>query len=145
MGRETIKDILGKHGTKHVQLVKRSDGSMYIRSSAPPWTEVEIGNSAYGYDVPRKIARAILELIGDPVPAKGDEPLGDNCHILVEGRPGFWSSGKILGSMSGPYNPTDSVIEASARTGPKGEFHIFRRVATVGPIPQPERKVTRYE
>ena len=135
---EEIKEILGKHGTKHVQLVKRSDGSMYIRSSAPPWNEVEIGNSAYAYDVPRTIAHAILELIGDPVPGKGD-----GCYIAVVKDGDSWVGGKINASVVGPSTDADRVIDTCEHV--EGEYHIFRRVATVGPIPQPGRKVTRYE
>jgi hypothetical protein len=89
----------------------------------------------------RDIAHAILELIGDPVPGKGD----DN-YIAIKGTPMNWIGEKVIESVSGtPALPVRDFVAALSTIPCNGEYHIFRRVATVGPIPQPERKVTRYE
>ncbi len=91
----------------------------------------------------RGYAHAILELIGDPVPGK--EPKGDDTYIaVVKAEYGYFLGGRIVSAISGPMY-ADTAIESIQEDAPPEEFHIFRRVATVGPIPQPERKVTRYE
>lgn len=87
-----------------------------------------------------KIARAILELCGE---APKEEPKRDNCYIAVKGKPYRWMEGRILAGITG--EDIDAVKFWSESALSDGEFHIFRRVATVGPIPQPEREVTRYE
>lgn len=87
-------------------------------------------------DLARKYAHAILELIGDPVPRRGD-----HNYIAVEGDTGLWANGRILSSCSTPAVDPYTALENASQD----EYHIFRRVATVGPIPQPERKVTRYD
>jgi len=89
----------------------------------------------------REFAHAILELIGDPVPAKGDD-----CYIAVTGNEGEWADGSVVDGITRLGEGEQGAINLLIETGvAPGEFHIFRRVATVGPIPQPERKVTRYD
>jgi len=89
----------------------------------------------------RGVAHAILELIGDPVPGKGDD-----CYIAVTGNEGEWSDGNVVDGITRLGQGEQGAISLLVKTGvAPGEFHIFRRVATVGPIPTLERKVTRYE
>jgi hypothetical protein len=91
-------------------------------------------------DQARKYAEAILELIGDE-----PKPKGDDCYIMVVGSGSF--VGKTIHDAI-PWeskDPTTGFLDNYHYTV-REEFHVFRRVATVGPIPQPsERKVTRYE
>ena len=111
--------------------VSRKDGEIYLQRAE---TRVHLGHVA-GFTA-RQYAHAILELIGDPVPGKGDD-----CYIAVNGRPDDWIGGQVLNAISMPSSDPIAALADTLST----EFHIFRRVATVGPIPQPERKVTRYE
>ena len=98
------------------------------------------GNRIGDKETARGYAHAILELIGDPVPGKGDS----SYIAVVKAEYGYFLGGRIVSAISGPMN-TDTAIESLEEDAPEGEFHIFRRVATVGPIPQPERKGTGYE
>lgn len=117
--------------------VVHRDERDWISAIGPDGQNILLGAySAYNGETARKFAHAILELIGDPVPGKGDD-----CYIAVTGNPHNWGGGEILGGIS---DPRPDVVGDFMRRN-EGEFHIFRRVATVGPIPQPERKVTRYE
>ena len=88
----------------------------------------------------REFAEAILELLGDE-----PKPRGDDCYIMVVGSGSF--VGKTIHDAI-PWeskDPTTGFLDNYHHTV-REEFHIFRRIATVGPIPQPaERKVTRYE
>jgi len=110
-----------------IRIESAGASALYLGSS--------FGNTA------REFAHAILELIGDPVPSKGDD-----CYIAVTGNEGKWAYGKVVDGVTRLGQGEQGAINLLIETGVEpGEFHIFRRVATVSPIPQPERKVTRYE
>lgn len=111
-----------------------SDGSIGLVGTVGGYTSLGTAETA------RQYAHAILELCGE---APKEEPERDNCYIAVEGKPYRWKEGRILAGITG--EDIDAVKFWSESALSDGEFHIFRRVATVGPIPQPEREVTRYE
>lgn len=93
----------------------------------------------------RGVAHAILELIGDPVPGKG-ETNSRKTYVTTGGAPTNWDNARIHQGWTDVFtNEDDAIHTISAAATCDDEFHIFRLVATVGPIPQPERKVTRYE
>lgn len=121
MGKVTLEDD-GKIMLKH-------------HDHAPVWLGGRGGKTA------RQFAHAILELCGE---APKEEPKRDNCYIAIRGEYDKWLDQKPLDAIE--EYPDDPVNAFSTIHGNyPGEFHIFRRVATVGPIPQPEREVTRYE
>ena len=112
-----------------------SDGSIGLVGTVGGYTSLGTAETA------RQYARAILELCGE---APKEEPKRDNCYIAIRGEYDKWLDQKPLDAIE--EYPDDPVNAFSTIHGNyPGEFHIFRRVATVGPIPQSERKVTRYE
>ncbi len=119
----------------------RSAGGSVIGSVFLKGDDVRIdGNYIGSLQTARQYANAILELLGDE-----PKPKGDGTYIaVVKAEYGYFLGGRIVSAISGPMY-ADTAIESIQEDAPPEEFHIFRRVATVGPIPQPERKVTRYE
>lgn len=111
-----------------------SDGSIGLVGTVGGYTSLGTAETA------RQYARAILELCGEAVPGKGD----DTYIAVVKAEYGYFLGGRITGALTGAKS-TDGAIEDLQEDAPSEEYHIFRRVATVGPIPQPEREVTRYE
>lgn len=89
----------------------------------------------------------ITEVMGIGGEVPGDEPK-DSTYIAVIKDGGYFLGGKITTAVYGPMT-TDAAIANLSEDDEDVEFHVFKRVATVGPqpkpLPLPERTVTRYE
>jgi hypothetical protein len=70
-----------------------------------------------------------------------DAPKEVYIAVLKDG--GFYLGGKILNAVHGSKSD-DVAISDLLDDSDDCEFHVFKRIATVGPMPKAERPITRY-
>jgi len=116
--------------SNHLGRVRRErNGSIRIEGGTGPsiYLGMDFGNTA------REFAHAILELIGVQVPGK---------EFAKE----YLITQKYGGERVAVFeeeNNTEAIAYAAQFYD--GDMSLYRLVADIGPIPQPERKITRYE
>lgn len=113
---------------------RADDASFGLRGQMGSYVSLGYASTASQY------AHAILQLLGDQeVGAIGDSA----DYIAVTKEHGFYRDGRILDAVH-QTGLDKAMAILSDNKEEEAEFHVFKRVATVGPGPKPERPITRY-